>query len=169
MAGTRWVLMAAAVALCLAASAQALQADGSAGARDSDSHMRILERWSSKGRSGRRGAIDTADSDDDGLLTVLVFLVAICGTVVGIGFVVTMIFACVQIFKGVRRRLFGLDEYGVSERMRSQMLLDDDSRQSYELALAFERQYPYGSVDTQITPEQQSLVREKGVEAWEFV
>ncbi|KAJ2506861.1 hypothetical protein GGI11_006534, partial [Coemansia sp. RSA 2049] len=85
MAGTRWVLMAAAVALCLAASAQALQADGSAGARDSDSHMRILERWSSKGRSGRSGVIDTADSDDDGLLTVLVFLVAICGTVVGIG------------------------------------------------------------------------------------
>ncbi|KAJ1888142.1 Protein ssh4, partial [Coemansia sp. IMI 209127] len=73
------------------------------------------------------------------------------------------------LFKGLRRCVFGVDEYGVSERMRSQILLDEDSRQSYELALAFERQYPYGSVNTQMTAEQQSQVREKGVEAWEFV
>ncbi|ORX72225.1 SPRY-domain-containing protein, partial [Linderina pennispora] len=56
-----------------------------------------------------------------------------------------------------------------SDRQREQLLPDEDSRQSYELGRAFERQYPYGSVDTQLTTEQETQIREKGVDAWEFV
>ncbi|KAJ2556933.1 Protein ssh4 [Coemansia sp. RSA 1933] len=160
MPSTRWLLAAASavVGLCLATQTHGAYIGGFGAAN------RQLKK-----SSNMMFNIADNDKDEDGLLTVLILVVAICGTVVGIGFVVTMVFACVQLFKSVRRCMFGVDEYGVSERMRSQILTDEDSRQSYELALAFERQYPYGSVNTQMTAEQQSQVREKGVEAWELV
>ncbi|KAJ2088274.1 Protein ssh4 [Coemansia sp. RSA 986] len=174
MPSTRWLLIAA-VGFCLAASASSSYLAGRSNAngerKQGLSHMHVFGAWAGNSKTNlfKITGNDDDDDDDDGLLTALILLVAICGTVVGIGFVVTMVFACVQLFKSVRRFLFGVDEYGVSERMRSQILLDEDSRQSYELALAFERQHPYGSVNTQMTAEQQSQVREKGVDAWEFV
>ncbi|KAI9500735.1 hypothetical protein BX070DRAFT_229767 [Coemansia spiralis] len=169
MPGTRLPLSAAFFVLSLATTASAAYVAANTNMDGWRVHaapyMHILGAWGNN--TAFRNSND--DDDDDSLLTALILLVAICGTIVGIGFVFTMIFACVQLFKAVRWRLFGVDENGVSERMRDQMLSDEDSRQSYELALAFERQYPYGSINTQLTPEQQSLIRERGVDAWEFV
>ncbi|KAJ2342492.1 Protein ssh4 [Coemansia sp. RSA 2618] len=110
----------------------------------------------------------TDDNSDDALVIMLILLSAIFGTMLGIGLVFLMLYAIAQVLRRVRRFVFGLDEDGMSERQRNQLLPDEDSRQSYELARAFERQYPYGSVDTQLTSEQQALIREKGVDAWEF-
>ncbi|KAJ1853597.1 Protein ssh4 [Coemansia sp. RSA 1822] len=108
------------------------------------------------------------DDSDDALVIMLILISAIFGTMLGIAAVFLVLYALVQVVQRVRRFVFRLDDDGMSERMRNQLLPDEDSRQSYELARAFERQYPYGSVDTQLTPEQQSLIREKGVDAWEF-
>ncbi|KAJ2160869.1 Protein ssh4 [Coemansia sp. RSA 552] len=100
---------------------------------------------------------------------MLILITAMFGALVGIGVVFLVLYAAVQVGQRVRRYVLGLDEDGVSERMRNQLLADEDSRQSYELARAFERQYPYGSVNTQLTGEQQMQIRERGVNAWEFV
>ncbi|KAJ1832832.1 Protein ssh4 [Coemansia sp. RSA 2711] len=108
------------------------------------------------------------EDDDDALVIMMILFLAIFGTMAGIGVVFLVLYAVGQLVQRARRFVLGLDEDGMSERMRSQLLPDEDSRQSYELARAFERQYPYGSVDTQLTPEQQALIREKGVDAWEF-
>ncbi|KAJ2719895.1 Protein ssh4 [Coemansia sp. Benny D115] len=109
------------------------------------------------------------DEDDDELVTILILMAALCGSVFGVGVLFLTFFLCAQLVRRVRRLVFGIDEDGVTERMRRQLLSDEDSRQSYELGRAFEQQYPYGSVNTQLTEEQQAEIREKGVDAWEFV
>ncbi|KAJ2452680.1 Protein ssh4 [Coemansia sp. RSA 2336] len=115
-----------------------------------------------------RPAFQDDNDDNDVLLIVLIMMTAIFGAMLGIGVVFVVLYVVTQVVKRVRHIVLGLDEDGVSERMRNQLLSDEDSRQSYELARAFERQYPYGSVNTQLTAEQQALIREKGVDAWEF-
>ncbi|KAJ1669060.1 Protein ssh4 [Coemansia sp. RSA 2052] len=112
---------------------------------------------------------DGDEGDEGGLVVLLIIVVAICGALVGLGLLFLLIYVCTGLARRVRWWAFGVDEDGVSERTRSRLLPDEDSRQSYELARAFERQYPYGSVDTQLTSEQQTQIREKGVDAWEFV
>ncbi|KAJ2770810.1 Protein ssh4 [Coemansia nantahalensis] len=110
------------------------------------------------------------DSDgDDVLLIMFILVAAIFGALAGICAVFVVFYVATQVVQRVRRAVLGLDEDGVSERMRRQLLSDDDSRQSYELGRAFERQYPYGSVNTQLTADQQTQIRERGVDAWEFV
>ncbi|KAJ2831550.1 Protein ssh4 [Coemansia furcata] len=112
---------------------------------------------------------DGDESEEGELVVLLIIVVAICGALVGLGVLFLLVYVCTSIARRIRWWVFGVDEDGVSERMRSRLLPDEDSRQSYELARAFERQYPYGSIDTQLTSEQQSEIREKGVDAWEFV
>ncbi|KAJ2807998.1 Protein ssh4 [Coemansia furcata] len=112
---------------------------------------------------------DGDESEEGELVVLLIIVVAICGALVGLGVLFLLVYVCTNIARRIRWWVFGVDEDGVSERMRSRLLPDEDSRQSYELARAFERQYPYGSIDTQLTSEQQSEIREKGVDAWEFV
>ncbi|ORY05510.1 SPRY-domain-containing protein [Basidiobolus meristosporus CBS 931.73] len=48
-------------------------------------------------------------------------------------------------------------------------LLSELERQSFELSRAFETTYPPGSIPTELTYEQTTVIREKGVGAWEFV
>ncbi|KAJ2600109.1 Protein ssh4 [Coemansia sp. RSA 1721] len=108
-------------------------------------------------------------SEEDELITILILVAALCGVLFGVGLMFIAYYACMFIVRGVRSAMFGVDEDGISERIRRQLLSDEDSRQSYELGRAFERQYPYGSVNTQLTEEQQVDIREKGVGAWQFV
>ncbi|KAJ1951547.1 Protein ssh4 [Linderina macrospora] len=115
------------------------------------------------------GDTDDGDMDDDEVLALLILVVAIVGTLIGIGVLFMVFMLCAQLVRRVRWSVFGIDEDGISDRQREQLLPDEDSRQSYELARAFERQYPYGSVNTQLTTEQETQIREKGVNAWEFV
>ncbi|KAJ2740337.1 Protein ssh4 [Coemansia sp. BCRC 34301] len=120
----------------------------------------------------RQGNVELNDSGEDeegGLVVILIIVVAICGALVGLGVLFLLVYICTSLTRRIRWWAFGVDDDGVSERVRSRLLPDEDSRQSYELARAFERQYPYGSVDTQLTSEQQAQIREKGVDAWEFV
>ncbi|KAJ2489860.1 Protein ssh4 [Coemansia sp. RSA 2050] len=112
---------------------------------------------------------DGNESEEGELVVLLIIVVAICGALVGLGVLFFLVYVCTSIARRIRSWLFGVDDDGVSERMRSRLLPDEGSRQSYELARAFERQYPYGSIDTQLTSEQQTQIREKGVDAWEFV
>ncbi|KAJ1722149.1 Protein ssh4 [Coemansia biformis] len=109
------------------------------------------------------------DEGDDVMLIMFILMAAIIGAMAGIGAVFAVFYVAAQVVQRVRRFVLGLDEDGVSERMRRQLLSDEDSRQSYELGRAFERQYPYGSVNTQLTADQQTQIRERGVDAWEFV
>ncbi|KAK9720405.1 Protein ssh4 [Basidiobolus ranarum] len=46
--------------------------------------------------------------------------------------------------------------------------LPEAERQSFELSRAFESSFPPGSVSTELTYQQTTLIREKGVGAWEF-
>ncbi|KAJ2875105.1 Protein ssh4 [Coemansia aciculifera] len=121
-------------------------------------------------RSGSNAKVNDGDESEEGeLVVLLIIVVAICGALVGLGVLFLLVYVCTSIARRIRWWIFGVDEDGVSEGMRSRLLPDEDSRQSYELARAFERQYPYGSIDTQLTSEQQTQIREKGVDAWEFV
>ncbi|KAJ2782501.1 Protein ssh4 [Coemansia javaensis] len=106
---------------------------------------------------------------DDVLVVLLILCLAVLGALVGIAAVFAAFYVAAQVVRHVRRVVLGLDEDGVSERVRRQLLADEDSRQSYELGRAFERQYPYGSVNTRLTADQQARIRERGVDAWEFV
>ncbi|KAK9765250.1 Protein ssh4 [Basidiobolus ranarum] len=45
---------------------------------------------------------------------------------------------------------------------------NEAEQQSYQLSRAFESQYPPGSQNTEITQEQQSMMTERGVAAWEL-
>ncbi|KAJ1975210.1 Protein ssh4 [Dimargaris xerosporica] len=60
------------------------------------------------------------------------------------------------------------DEFYVPDELRQSLFQNDAFRQSYELGRAFEAAHPYGSVATAITPEQQQMIMEKGVAAWQF-
>ncbi|KAJ2082744.1 Protein ssh4 [Coemansia sp. RSA 988] len=113
--------------------------------------------------------LDESSDGDDALIILFILATAVCGALVGIGVVFVVFYTATIVVQRLPRFVYGLDEDGVSERVRNQLLTDEDSRQSYELGRAFERQYPYGSVDTQLTTEQQEQIREKGVDAWEFV
>ncbi|KAJ2798441.1 hypothetical protein H4R20_004822 [Coemansia guatemalensis] len=117
----------------------------------------------------RRDGSDESSDGDDALIILFILATAVCGALVGIGVVFVVFYTATVVVQRLRRFVYGLDEDGVSERVRNQLLTDEDSRQSYELGRAFERQYPYGSVNTQLTAEQQEQIREKGVDAWEFV
>ncbi|KAJ2415849.1 Protein ssh4 [Coemansia sp. RSA 2530] len=121
------------------------------------------------GEAGSIKGTDGGESEEGELVVLLIIVVAICGALVGLGVLFFLVYVCTSIARRIRSWIFGVDDDGFSERMRSRLLPDEDSRQSYELARAFERQYPYGSIDTQLTSEQQTQIREKGVDAWEFV
>ncbi|KAJ2614302.1 Protein ssh4 [Coemansia sp. RSA 1365] len=112
---------------------------------------------------------DGSSDSDEALIILFILATAVCGALVGIGVVFIVFYTATILVQRFRQFVYGLDEDGVSERVRNQLLTDEDSRQSYELGRAFERQYPYGSVNTQLTAEQQAQIREKGVDAWEFV
>ncbi|KAJ2001447.1 Protein ssh4 [Coemansia thaxteri] len=133
------------------------------------SKVHAVARWGTDIPYDGRNPIGGNGDDDDGLVVLLIIVAATFGALAGIGLLFLFIYLCASLVRRIRWWAFGVDEDGVSERMRSRLLPDEDSRQSYELARAFERQYPYGSVDTQLTSEQQTLIREKGVDAWEFV
>ncbi|KAJ1862777.1 Protein ssh4 [Coemansia sp. RSA 2703] len=143
---------------------------------DSDS-MRRFSAWGYYTKSAsngwasdmRLGSGSASDGDDDELITILILVASFCGILFGAGFIFLIYFTCAVAVRRLRRAVFGIDDDGISERMRRHLLSDDESRQSYELGRAFERQYPYGSVSTQLTDEQQAEIREKGVDAWEFV
>ncbi|OMJ30451.1 Protein ssh4 [Smittium culicis] len=112
-------------------------------------------------------------SDDDSFeLFVLYFIL---GAVIGslLVAIIILLFKLLQEEQGFLSLGDDPDqELGIptaSEADQQQLLQDDDFRQSYEMGVAFERQYPYGTLSTAITPEQESLILEKGVNAWEFL
>ncbi|PWA01341.1 hypothetical protein BB558_002561 [Smittium angustum] len=112
--------------------------------------------------------------DEDSLETIILYISL--GSIIGV-LVISVIFVCIQLL----RQEYGILSIGndsdteeldysanVDEAQRQRLMENQEFRQSYELGQAFERQYPYGSMNTQITPEQQTLITEKGVSAWEF-
>ncbi|KAJ1722849.1 Protein ssh4 [Coemansia erecta] len=170
------LLAIACLGICVLQRAASTAADSLNGG--SEDSMRRFSAWGYYTKSANRGwtsdmrlgsSGSAGDGDDDELITILILVASLCGILFGVGFIFLIYFTCAVAVRRLRRAVFGIDDDGISERMRRQLLSDDDSRQSYELGRAFERQYPYGSVSTQLTDEQQAEIREKGVDAWEFV
>ncbi|PVU91365.1 hypothetical protein BB561_004432 [Smittium simulii] len=111
--------------------------------------------------------------EEDSLEMVLLYFGL--GTIIGILLVIIAVI-CIRMIKE-ECGLLSLDDSGdegaesqiaIDEPYRQQVLNDHEFRQSYEVGLAFETQYPYGSLNTQMTQEQETLIQEKGVNAWEF-
>ncbi|PVU85523.1 hypothetical protein BB560_006996 [Smittium megazygosporum] len=59
-------------------------------------------------------------------------------------------------------------QVSVDEAYREQLMQDPEFSRSQELGEQFESRYPYGSLNTQLTREQENFIVEKGVDAWEF-
>ncbi|KAJ1895147.1 Protein ssh4 [Kickxella alabastrina] len=166
MASTKWLLVAATAATSL--GAWALQ-----GAIAAPTTNHNFDAWGHYTTPLANVRLTVAEGEgggeDDELVTILILVVALFGALFGVGALFLLFYVCSLVVRQVRGTVFGMGEDGVSERLRRQLLTDDDSRQSYEMGRAFEQQYPYGSINTQLTDEQQAEIREKGVDAWEFV
>ncbi|KAJ1921664.1 Protein ssh4 [Mycoemilia scoparia] len=109
------------------------------------------------------------DDIDDGFEDFkdgVIIALAVIGGVFGVFLITLITYFCVQ--NASRLGDLSLSDVELSDEQIRRLLPDDNSRQNYEMAREFERQHPCGSISTNITPEQEVEIFEKGVDAWEF-